>query len=38
MMKCHGGPNEVVFFVRCVFLCVVPILGTVNLVHFLSTH
>ena len=21
MMKCHGGPNEVVFFVRCVFLC-----------------
>ena len=21
MMKCHGGPNEVVFFVRC-FFCV----------------
>ncbi len=20
MMKCHGGPNEVVFLVRCVFV------------------
>ncbi len=30
MMKCHGGPNKVVFLVQCVFLCVVPILGTVT--------
>jgi hypothetical protein len=27
MMKCHGGPNEVVFFVRCVFLCGVQLMS-----------
>ena len=26
MMKCHGGPNKVFFFVQCGFLCGVQLL------------
>ena len=30
MMKCHGRPNEVVFFVRCVFVCGVQLMSYVT--------